>query len=31
MRAEETRWWLRFGAVLASLYILLRDRPSRSR
>jgi hypothetical protein len=29
MRAEQTRWWLRFGAVLVSLYILLRDRRSR--
>ncbi len=28
MRAEQTRWWLRFGAVLVSLYILLRDRRS---
>jgi hypothetical protein len=30
VKAEQTRWLLRVGAVAVSLYILLRDRPSRS-
>jgi hypothetical protein len=31
MKAEETRWLLRLGLALTSLYIVLRNRPSRSR
>jgi hypothetical protein len=31
MKAEDARWLFRVGTVLASLYILLRNRPSRSR